>query len=166
MLSNRIKRLVRDEINARVFLATHGYERRRHSDSYYSMSTYAKAKIRRLADRAIRIHDARYNDLVGFVLFKALFINLALPFLINLAKNAISNGISASIKQKLIDPILDRLISAGTALVRKGDEDTYTDAIIRNIKTNFGRLIDILKREGSAIAGKASFIFNKIKNIV
>lgn len=166
MITNRIIRLVRDEIDARVYLALHGREVRRYSDAYYSMSPRSRAKIRCLADYAIRLHDARYNDFVGFTIFKLLFINLVLPFVIDLAKGAIASGIASSVKQKMIDPILDRLIGYGKQLVTKRESDTYTDAITRNIKKDFGLLTNTLKREGSAVSNKASFLLNKMKSIV
>ena len=121
----------------------------------------------RLADRMIRYHDIRHNEFIGFAIFKSIFCGLVLPWLIDFAKGIVAGGITSSFKQKMVDPVLDKLIGSGKALMaKKDDSEPQTQALIRNIKDGMLKLGEILKREGSFVAGKVFGFFNKIKNAI
>ena len=157
--------LIKQDIFERMYLAKHGVPCRSYNDSLAGLPRASRRKIRHLADAAIRYHDARYNDFFAFTLFKILFVNVALPWLIDFAKGIVAGGITASFKQKMVDPILDKLIGSGKALIAKRGDEPQTEAICRNIKDNLGKLADVLKREGSFVAGKVIGIYNKIKGL-
>ena len=162
---SQLQSMIKQDIFSRMYLAKHGVPYKQYNDSLARLPRASRHRIRRLADAAIRYHDARYNDFFAFALFKNLFIYIALPWLIDFAKGIVASGITASVKQKLIDPILDRLIGSGKALLAKKGDEAQTEAICRNIKEDMGKLADILKREGSFIAGKVIGLFNKMKGL-
>ena len=163
---SQLMALVKRDIYSRIYLAQHGTPRTPFMDSFGSMNRRLRRKVERLADAAIVRYDRRHNDFVGLVLFKNIFIYMILPFLIDFIKGAVAGGISASVKQKFIDPILDRLIGSGKRLLERRGDEAYTQAIVRNIKSDMGILCDRLRKEGSYVAGKVTGLFNKIKNIV
>ena len=162
---SQLKSLVKQDILSRVYLAQNGVPCHRYGDSLAVLPRVSRRKIRRLADAAIRYHDARYNDFFAFALFKILFIYVALPWLIDFAKGIIASGITASIKQKMIDPILDKLIGSGKALLQKRGDEPQTEALCRNIKDGMLQLGAILKREGSFVAGKVTGLASKIAGL-
>lgn len=158
--------LAKQEVRSRIYLATHLRPNMRYTDSRCVRSRALRRDVMRLADRLIRYHDARHNDFIGFALFKNIFCYMILPWLIDFAKGIVAGGITSSIKQKMIDPVLDKLIGSGKALMAKKDEnEPQTKALVRNIKDGMQRLWEILKREGSYMASKVFGFFSKIKNI-
>lgn len=158
--------LIKQDIFERMYLAKHGVPCRSYNDSLTGLPRASRRKIRRLADAAIRYHDARYNDFFAFALFKNLFLYFVLPWLVDFAKGIIAGGITASFKQKMVDPILDKLIGSGKALLAKKGDEPQTQALCRNIKENLGKLANVLQREGSFVAGKVMGFFGKVKGLL
>lgn len=159
--------LVKQEVMSRIYLATHLRPSMRYTDSMCRRSRKLRRDVMRLADEVIRYHDARHNDFIGFALFKNIFCYMVLPWLIDFAKGIVAGGITSSFKQKMVDPVLDKLIGSGKALMSKKDEnEPQTQALIRNIKDGMARLWELLKREGSFVAGKVFGFFSKIKNAI
>ena len=151
---SQLKSLVKQDILSRVYLAQHGVPCHRYGDSLAVLPRASREKIRRLADSAIRYHDVRYNDFFAFTLFKMIFLNLILPQLVDFAKGIIAGGITSSVKQKIIDPVLDKLIDSGKLLAQKRGNEPQTEALCRNIKDNLLYFCGVLKKEGSFLAGK------------
>ena len=64
---NKLDLLVKREIQDTLYLARYGKFRKQRQDSLpYRYTKGERLLARLLADRAIRIHDRRYNDIVGF----------------------------------------------------------------------------------------------------
>lgn len=167
---NKLNRLVRDDIRARLALAHYGYVPKRYSDSQSVFLTKSqKRRVRLLADRAIRLHDRRYNDIVGFLAFKAILMKTVIPFLIPLLQKAVIAGvtgaISGGLKEKVINPLIQRIINRGKRLVENKGDGTYTEALIEGIKADIGHLVEILKREGAFVSSKIQGLFNKIRGV-
>lgn len=167
---NKLNRLVRDDIRARLALAHYGYVPKRYSDSQSVFLTKSqKRRVRRLADRSIRLHDRRYNDIVGLLAFKAVLVKSILPVLIPLLKavaiSAASGAIAGGLKEKFVNPLLNRIINRGKQLVAEKGNGTYTQALIKGIKEDLGRLIAVLKKEGAFVSSKIQGLFNKIRGL-
>lgn len=168
---NNLNRLVRNDIRARLAFARYGYVPKRYTDSVGTMALTKRQRryVRRLADRAIRIHDRKHNDIVGLIAFKAILINTIIPALIPLLKtvaiSAASGAVAGSLKEKIVNPLVERIIVRGRKLAAEKGDSTYTQAIIKGIKEDLGRLIDVLKKEGAFVSSKLQGLFNKIRGI-
>lgn len=168
---NKLNRLVRDDIRARLAFARYGYVPKRYNDSRNTKRlTKRQAKqVRRLADRAIRIHDRRYNDIIGLIAFKAVLMKSILPVLIPLLKavaiSAASGAIAGGLKEKFVNPLLNRIINRAKQLNAEKGDGTYTQALIKGIKEDMGRLIGVLKKEGAFISSRIEGLFNKIRGV-
>jgi hypothetical protein len=127
------------------------------------------AYVRRLANRAIRIHDTRYNDIVGTAAFIIFFKTTILPILVGILKGAaiagLGGAISGPLKEKVVNPILSRLISHGKLLIANKGDQTYTETLIKGIKVDMGKLLAVLKKEGAYVGNKLSSAYQKIRGI-
>lgn len=168
---NKLNRLVRNDIRARLAFARYGYVPKRYNDSRSTrrLTRQQKMRVRRLADHAIRIHDRRYNDIIGLIAFKAILVKSILPVLIPLLKAAAVSGVGGAIagglKEKIVNPLLGRIINRAKQLNAEKGDGTYTQALIKGIKEDMGRLIAVLKKEGAFVSSKIQGLFNKIRGV-
>lgn len=168
MKTRGFNNLVRDEIRSRLELAKSGRVSCKRMDSIcnHVITKKQKRMIRKYADIAIVIHDVRYNDIVGTSVFIGVFTGVIMPMLVGLLKSAVIGAMSSAIKEKTVDPTLNRLISKGKQLIAsKGKDDTYTEAIIGGIKKDMDLLINTLGKEGGFIKQKIIGQYSKIRNI-
>lgn len=151
MMKYPLRRLVRDEINSRIILAKRGVV----------VNNYSNATIRRIADRAIAVHDARYNDFIGGSLLIGALKLFVLPLLIS----TVTGAAQSSVRAKVIDPILDKTIWAVKRLIGIGPDDPMSDKLFDTVIAGIGQLIKFFRAENSPIANKLQLAFNKIKGL-
>lgn len=172
MRKSTLNRLVRDEISSILFMAEYGYIPKRHTDSMrQALSTMQKKRIHSLAVESIRIHDAKYNDFIGTAAFSAFMVARVIPFLIPLLKatviGAATSSLSGSLKQKIVDPIIERIVNKGKQLVAaKGENSTYTETIVKGIKQDMEKLMNVFRKEKAYVSPQLSGLYQKVRNLV
>lgn len=88
---------------------------------------------------------------------------ILITFLLGLLHSAVLGAMTASVKEKLVDPLLDRIIEHAKDLVRDRKEDeAYTAAALRNIRKDMDKLAAILKREKAPIANKVKQMSGRV----
>lgn len=91
-------------------------------------------------------------------------VALALPIFSSLISNAFLGAMTASVKEKVVDPLVDDCIAGFKDLAKdRGKNEAYTSAIWRNLKKKTKKLAQILKREKAPIANKIQSIANKVE---
>lgn len=136
-------------------------------------SFYSRNRNNRLASKyvnlAIRMHDARYNDIVGTVATVGVLHGTIMPLLVAILKGAAIAGLAKSIseplKKNVTEPIISRIVNnIKLAAANKGDK-TYTEAILGKIKSDMNTLTSILAREKSFAGDKVISAWDKIKGM-
>lgn len=157
-----IDRLIANEIRSTLALARYGYLPKRYNDStrYTYLSKRQARRIRRLADRAIRIHDRKYNDIIGIVAFQA-----GMALLIPLLKAALASTVADNIKQSVFNPLIQRIFDRFKMIKESKGDGTYTEAIVNEIKSDMEKLLAALKKEGSYLFSKIQSLWQKIRGI-
>ena len=111
--------------------------------------------MNRVADLRHSVRGRR-ND------FAPIFM-LAVPVLSSLVQNAFLGAMTASVKEKVVDPLVDKSIDDCKKLIAdRGKNEAYTSAIMRNLKKNMNKLSSVLKWEKAPIANKIKGIADKI----
>jgi hypothetical protein len=162
---NKLDLLVKREIQDTLYLARHGKFRKQRQDSLpYRYTKGERLLARLLADRAIRIHDRRYNDIVGFLAIKA-----AMPVLLPIFKSILIGGLTsaatATIKETVTKPIIGRLMERGKEIIANRGDDGYIQSLLKGFKEDMTKLWPILQKEGGFLASKVMGIFSKIRGL-
>lgn len=108
----------------------------------------------------------RRNDVIGTT---ALIIGaikfFVIPWLMKCLTSAVVGSMTASLKSKVFDPLVSKLLARFKSFVQNKDpNDTYLKAFWNGIKNDFLKVIELLKKEGSPIAAKLKQGFDKVKN--
>lgn len=129
--------------------------------------------VQRRIDRAIlRSLDGcrarlRHNDVIGTAALIAGAIKFfVIPWLMKCLTSAVIGSMTASLKQKVFDPLVSKVLARCKSFVQnKNPNDTYIKAFWNGISSDFAKIIEMLKKEGSFIAGKLKQGFDKLKAI-
>ena len=115
---------------------------------------------------AIKRHDKRYNDVVGTSVAIMILKTAILPILKAGAIAGVGTAVAAPLK-KATEPIIGGLIDNIKRVAKAKPEDqTYIQAICRDIKFQFEKLLAILKREGSYVYSKLLVPWQKVKALI
>lgn len=129
--------------------------------------------VQRRIDRAIlRSLDGcrarlRHNDVIGTAALIAGAIKFfVIPWLMKCVTSAVVGSMTASLKQKVFDPLVNKVLARCKSFIQnKNPNDTYIKAFWNGISGDFAKIIEMLKKEGSFIAGKLKQGFDKLKAI-
>ena len=129
--------------------------------------------VQRRIDRAIlRSLDScrarlRHNDVIGTAALIAGAIKFfVIPWLMKCLTSAVIGSMTSSLKQKVFDPLVNKVLARCKSFVQNKDpNDTYIKAFWKGISGDFAKIIEMLKKEGSFIAGKLKQGFDKLKAI-
>ena len=137
--------------------------------SLYSFNKY-DAMASRYVNKAIRIHDKKYNDVVGTVATVGVLNGVILPLLLSIAKGAaiagLAKSLSSPIEKNITGPLIKRIVdNIKHAAENKGDA-TYTEAIFGKIKSDMNTLMNILSREKSFATDKLMSAWDRVKGMM
>lgn len=165
-----LDRMILDEWHSRLTMA-YGKKYPKHfADAKTKMNPsvyrrYKREAMRRV-DMAIVRHDKRYNDIVGPSLAIVILKTVILPILKAGAIAGVGAAVSAPLK-KATEPIIGGLIDNIKRVAKAKPEDqTYIEAICRDIKFQFEKLLAILKREGNYLYSKLMIPWQKVKALI
>lgn len=155
--------IIRKCIRRDAFLKLGGHNFRMDSSYIYSSNRYCD-KASAYVNRAIRVYDKKYSDLLPGVFIGA--AKLLIPLLIPILKAGVIKGIGDAVSKTIIMPIINRVITNLQDIANyKGDDETYTQALGKKIKADMDKLIAILKKEKAFIASKLEAAWNKFKGL-
>ena len=143
--------------------------RMKFDSSLYSFNKY-DAMASRYVNKAIRIHDKKYNDVVGTVATVGVLNGVILPLLLSIAKGAaiagLAKSLSSPIEKNITGPLIKRIVdNIKHAAENKGDA-TYTEAIFGKIKSDMNTLMNILSREKSFATDKLMSAWDRVKGMM
>lgn len=147
----RDRKLVKDEINSRIAIARYGV----------GTGVRSSARIRKIADKAIRMHDRRHNDFAGGAIAIGIIKLIILPLLTGI----VTNAVVGSLREKIIDPVLDKTIAACKKLIGVGPDTPIADVLFDSVISGIGTIIKFLRAEKSPAANKLQSAFDKIKGL-
>lgn len=147
-----------------------GATHRMRTDSSICSFSKREAIASKYVNRAIRLCDKKYNDIVGTVATVGFLHGTILPLLLAIAKGAaiagLAKSISEPISKNITGPIINRIVNnIKLAAANKGDK-TYTEAILGKIKSDMNTLMSILSREKSYAAGKLESAWNRVSGMI
>ena len=122
--------------------------------------------VQRRIDRAILSTLNRRNDVIGTAtLIIGVIKFFVIPWLMKCLTSAVIGSMTASLKTKVFDPIVSKLLARMKSFVQnKNPNDTYLKAFWNGVKGDFLKVVELLKKEGSPIAAKLKQGFEKVKN--
>lgn len=161
--------VIRDAIHKDIINKIKAAHGRRVDSSFYLTNRQNKIASR-YVNRAIRIHDKKYNDVVGTIATVGVMQGTMMPLLLAIAKGAaiagLAKSISKPIEQNITGPIIKRIVdNIKRAAENKGDA-TYTEAIFGKIKSDMNTLMSILSREKSFAVDKLKSAWDRVKGMM
>lgn len=159
----KLNRIIRDNIRSKLAFAEYGYVPKKYKDAFNlsNLSSRQAAIVHKAANRAIRIHDSRYNDIVGSIVLVAA-LRMLVPILV---KHVLKEAAVGAIEKSVIKPILVRLIEHFKNIIANRGDASYLAAFGKAIKKDFSFLLNILKKEGSTVVNVLSSIWRKITGL-
>lgn len=110
---------------------------------------------------------SRCNDVMATsALIVGVIKYFVIPWLMKCATSAVIGSMTASLKQKVFDPLVNKVLARFKSYIQnKNKDETYTKAFWNGVSGDFMKIIEMLKKEGSFIAGKLKQGFDKLKVI-
>lgn len=156
------KSMIRDNIHSKLALIK---KKRRglHLDSFSLSFINDSIYINELANKAIRHHDRKYNDLVGASILVTYLIMLVVPII----KNLVLDMIREKVKTGIVN-LATSILTDIEVLKAKRKNETYASAAVKAISKKIKTFIAILEKEfknNAKMIKKPIFnLLNKLKN--
>lgn len=168
-----LNKAIRDEYSSLVFYAMNMKVPKSFTDSVKSHRIPKRYRdmANKIVSRRIRLHDKKYNDMVGTTVVAGGLAATILPILLGILKAGIIGGIasalSAPIKEKVTMPMVNNLVDHIKNIIKSKDKDEkYTEALIKQFKFDFENFLDLLRQEKSYIYPQLAARWQKIKGMI
>ena len=168
-----LNKAIKDERSALVFYAMGTLPPKSFNDSVrrHNIPKTYRDKAIKIVSKKIRLHDKRYNDVVGTAIVATGLGAKILPLLLGLLKAGVIGGIagaiSAPLKENITQPMIKSLVDKIKEIIRTKDQDqTYTEALLKAFKLDFDNFLQILKKEKSWAYTQLSGQWQRLRGMI